>query len=424
MTRTYDVPHSGNITRVELENGIVVLAYEATHVRSVVMQGVIRAGSLYNTTRRLGLASLTASALMYGTDKHDFDALHRTLEDIGADFGYSGGVHYTHFSGKALAGDLPVLLAVLRETLLTPAFPDAMVQNLIRQRLTELQYAEQDSRYRARRAFQTGLYPPEHPYHHSNYGTTESLPTLTPADLRSFHASVYGAQGMVVTVVGAVKPADAVQMVRDALGDWHNPSQPPPQSIANIAPPITTQHLRTVIAGKTQTDIVLGTLSPLRRDPDYIPATIANSILGEFGMMGRLGAIIREELGLAYYAHSQVEGGEAQGAWSISAGVAPDNVPLAIEKALEQVRRLRDELVSEADLADNQAYFTGRLPLRLESCAGIANMLEAMERYSLGLDYLANYHDMIYSITVDMLQGVVRRYLNPEAMIISTAGAG
>ena len=63
---------------------------------------------------------------------------------------------------------------------------------------------------------------------------------------------------------------------------------------------------------------------------DYLPAQLANSILGEFGMMGRIGKSVREEKGLAYYAYSRLGGGHGPEPWSVSAGVNPENVDLAI----------------------------------------------------------------------------------------------
>ena len=104
------IPGPNNITRVELDNGIVVLVYENFAAQSVVIAGSLEAGSIYEDTAKGGTASMTASALMRGTKNRDFDAIHSSLEDIGADLDFGAGTHTTGFSGKALAEDLPVLL--------------------------------------------------------------------------------------------------------------------------------------------------------------------------------------------------------------------------------------------------------------------------------------------------------------------------
>jgi zinc protease len=419
---TFSLPNASNIQRVVLPNGIVVLAYQNPHVQSAVLYGSLKAGSLYELNGKSGIASLTASALMRGTHSRSFDDIHSTLEDIGADLGMGAGTHTLSFSGKALAEDLPVVLELLADALRYPVFPEEHLQLIKTQRITELKYAQQDTRYRAGRAFREALYPASHPYHHSSYGTMDSIPTVDVGELQVFHQRVYGTHGMVISIVGAIAPEKAIEWVRQYFADWHNPHQPAEILVPPIAPPSEIQRLFTSIDGKTQSDIVMGTLAPSRFAPDYMAVSLANSILGEFGMMGRIGAIIREELGLAYYASSSLEASEAQGAWSVSAGVAPHNIELAIEKAIDELRRIAQEPVSVQDLQDNQSYYVGRLPLRLESSSGIATTLENLERYQLGLDYLANYREMIYSITREDLLNATRKYLNADALVISVAG--
>jgi zinc protease len=139
-------------------------------------------------------------------------------------------------------------------------------------------------------------------------------------------------------------------------------------------------------------------------------------------MMGRIGASVREELGLAYYAYSQIDGGMGPGPWSIAAGVNPANVGLAIERIIDELRRLTSEPVSDQDLSDNQAYYVGHLPLQLESNEGIAGTLHNMELYHLGLDYLITYRDQICSLTKEDLLAAARHYLNPNALVIGVAG--
>lgn len=422
MTATFSLPRPENITRVELENGLIILVYENHHVESVVISGSVEAGSLFESPEQNGLASLTAAALMRGTHHRDFDAIHSTLENIGADLSLGAGHHTVGFGGKALAEDLFVLVEVLNDVLRYPTFPADYLDKLRQQRITELKYSEDDTRYRAGRAFQEALYPPQHPYHWSPYGSLETLPALTADELKIFHEKYYTAKGMIMTIVGAVDASEAVDMVCSRMEDWHHPSPPEVPELPDIAPPAETRSVYVGLPGKTQASIVMGTIGPSRFAPDYQAAALANSILGEFGMMGRIGSVIREDLGLAYYAYSRLEGGLGPGAWSIAAGVAPENVTLTIEKALDEVRRMITEPVSDDDLADNQSYFTGRLPLRLESSAGIAAMLQTMERYHLGMDYLENYHRTVYSLTKDDLLAAARHYLDPERFVMAVAG--
>lgn len=419
---TYSLPGPDTITRVELDNGPVVLVYENKTAESVVLNCSLLAGSIYETPEQGGLAALTAAALMRGTASRDFDAIHSALEDIGAELSVDAAVHSTLLSGKALAEDLPVLVEILSDVLRHPAFPPEHVDRARDEAITGLKYAQQDTRYRAMRAFEQALYPSTHPYHHQPAGSPETLQNLTPDDLRAFHEKHYGPRGIVIAIVGAVDAAAAVDVVRRWLEDWHNPDQPEEPPLPPLSPPQTMQRVQVALPDKSQADIVLGAVGPSRFAEDYLAAALANSVLGEFGMMGRLGHEIREKLGLAYYATSRLRGGRGPGPWLVSAGVAPQNVELAVERAAAELRRLTSEPVSAEDLADNQSYFTGRLPLGLEHNAGIASAVMGMEIYRLGLDHLLRYNDLIYSLTPDDLLAAARRYLNPDALVIAVAG--
>lgn len=419
---SYAYPNAASITRKQLDNGLTVLVYGTPNTESVVIQGSLRTGSVYEPFAQAGLASMTAAALMRGTQQQTGDALSEALENIGAELNPGSGNHRTMVSGRSLAEDLPVLLDVLAESLREPIFPDDDVTQLRTQRTTELKYARQSTRYQAARRFRETLYPGTHPYHYPSYGTLKTLPRISAADLRDFHARTYGPAGMILVVVGAVKPVDVVQRVNTLFGDWQNPSQPAPPTLPDITPPRETVRVKKPLPGKTQSDIVMGTISPARSAPDYRAASLANSILGEFAMMGRIGQVIREDLGLAYYAYTRLQTGEGPGAWHVTMGVAPQNVNLAIDRARDELRRLTTEPVSADDLRDNQSYFTGRLPLRLESNGGLASVLHTMERYGLGMDYLTNYRESVYAITPQDIQEAARAYINPDALIVSVSG--
>lgn len=422
MTNSPSLPGAHNITRVTLDNGIAVLVYPNFAAQSVVLTGSLAVGSLYESPVDNGLAALTASALMRGTADRNFDGINSALEDIGADLDVSAGVHRTGFFGKSLAEDLPLMVELLGDVLRTPTFPDVQVERLRGEIITGLKIRQQDTRYRANRAFYEALYSAAHPYSRSVRGTLDTVPRLTTDKLRAFHAHHYGPRDMTVVIVGAVTPEAAVALVRDRFDDWRNPNQPTTPALPALPQIGTTQRVDVVLPGKTQSDLILGVAGPARIAEDFQAANLANSVLGQFGMMGRIGQSVREELGLAYYAGSSLNGGLGPGPWSVSAGVNPANVDLAIARIVDELRRLVDEPVSDVDLADVQSYYTGHLPLQLESNEGIAGTLVNIETYGLGLDYLVNYRATIQALTCDDLLIAARRYLNPDALVIAVAG--
>ena len=416
------IPNSSNITRADLDNGITILVYENPAVQSVNLISSLHAGSIYESAEKNGLASLVAGALMTGTIQRDFDEVHGALENIGADLNVRGHMHKVGITGKALAEDLPLLLEIAADVLREPVFPVEHVERLRGERLTWLQYSSFDTRYRASKAMREALYPPTHPYHFGTSGSEDSIGTISADAMADFHRQHFGPRGMILVIVGAVAASEAVKLAGDCFGNWQNANQPAVKN-ADQSPVGAAERRQLVfVPGKTQSDISMGSIGPARKADDFLPAQLANSVLGEFGMMGRIGKSVREQKGLAYYAYSRLGSGHGPDPWTVSAGVNPENVDLAIGSILEEIDRLATEPVSDDDLADNQSYFTGRMPLRLESNEGIASYIHSMESFDLGLDYMAEYERLVYAIGKDDLLAAAKRYLQAENMVIAVAG--
>jgi len=244
---------------------------------------------------------------------------------------------------------------------------------------------------------------------------------ITAEDMADFHRRHYGPEGMIITIVGAVKHEEALAKVKAAFGDW----QPAPEQLPELpSVEIPAETLRTHVEmpQKTQSDIMLGLPGPLRSAPDYLEASMANTVLGVFGMMGRLGMTVREEQGLAYYAYSRLQGGLGPAPWFVSTGVAPDKVQQAIDSILHEVDRIINEPIPEEELADSQAYRSGSLPVSLETNDGLATVITDLELYDLGLDYLQKLPEKIHAVTPESVQAAARRYLSTEQIAIAVAG--
>jgi zinc protease len=149
---------------------------------------------------------------------------------------------------------------------------------------------------------------------------------------------------------------------------------------------------------------------------------MANIVLGRLGMMGRLGASVRDEQGLAYYIGSSLNSTLGAQPWDIVAGVHPSNVDRVVSSIEREVLRMRQEPITDEELADCRSHVTGALPLSLETNEGIAGFLLAVERFGLGLDYLQRHRMLIHSVTPDDIQRVVQKYLTLDRYVLSMAG--
>jgi len=415
------LPGPEDITRRLLPNGIIVLARANFNSPSVVLGGYLQCGGLFDPDEKLGLADFTAVALLRGTGRRSMQQIFDALESAGANLSLSAGVHTAGFTGRSLSEDLPLLLGILAEALRQPSFPTDQIEKLRAQLLTGLAIRAQDTADMASLTFDQIIYA-GHPYARPEDGWPETVQAIARDDLEAFHRQMYGPRGMIIAIAGAIEPQAAVAQVEKALGDWQNPSQPEPPPMPLLSPLKETVNRKVKIAGKSQSDLVIGNVGPTRKDPEFMSASLGNSVLGQFGLAGRIGDVVREKSGLAYYAYSSLNAGVGPGSWEVSAGVNPGNLARASELIRKEIARFIRKGVSAEELADSQSNFIGRLPLSLESNAGVVNALLNIERFDLGLDYYRRYPDLVRAVKPQEVLATARKFLDPERLAIAVAG--
>ena len=411
------------IQRLQTANGITVLVRPNSSAPVAVLEGCLRAGSVDEPAEKAGLASFTASLLSRGSANYDFDSYNEAVESVGASISVGGGTHVTSFGSESLVEDFALMVEILADILRRPTFPPMHVERARGQRLVRLQEREQSTRSVSYRRFNEMIYG-DHPYALSTSGYIETVEEISRADVVDFHAQYYRPSQAIIVVSGDVEPGDVMALLETHFGDWESgePLPAPADSIPPVARANGIQRKAVDMPGKVQTDVVLGCLSIARTDPDYYAAQVANNILGQFGMMGRLGENVRERQGLAYYSYSVLDADIGVGPWVAFAGVNPQNVDQAVDSILHEFERMGQQPVSNEELSDSIANMTGTLPLRLETNDGVASILLDMEWLGLGLDYLQTYQERIRAITREDVQRVAAAYLRVDSYVLATAG--
>jgi zinc protease len=410
--------------RMTLPNGIVLLSQARPGDETINGSIRIEAGQNATGNMRPGIASMMADMLNRGSRERSFDAYNEAVDSLGAIVGAGAGRRDVSVDFHALTEDLPEVLGLAASLARTPTFPDDELERVRQQVITGLREDEDDPGSVAGDAMRELLYPEGSPSRLSLDGTVESVEGFSREDLKGYHDAHIAPGVMTVAMVGGI---DSIQRAAEAIdgvfGDWR---QPAPEIIPPQATPKPERSKRDdrIIPGKSQSNLVMALPTIPRGHEDYYALNVANVILGQLGLMGRLGATVRDAQGLAYHVSSSLSPGEASSLWSARAGVDPANVDRTIESILAEVRRLQDEPVTEEELADAKTYIVGSLPLSLESLGGVTSLLLSIERFGHGLDYLDRFPDIINALTADDLQRAAKQHLDPDRVVIGTAGPG
>jgi zinc protease len=89
-----------------------------------------------------------------------------------------------------------------------------------------------------------------------------------------------------------------------------------------------------------------------------------------------------------------------------------------VQEVVRELRRIREQGVTDQELADAKAHLTGSFPLRLDTNAKLAGLISIVEYYTLGLDYADRYRSLIEAVSKEDILRVARTYLKPEGYVL------
>ena len=367
-----------------------------------------------------GLGRFTTSMLSRGSAGKNLETIADELDSLGATLGFGCGRLTIDGTTKSLAADVDTILGYLADAFRKPDFPDDQIEIVRGQMLSGLRQAENSTRAMANRTMRELVYPEGHPFHTRASGTIESVTAIDRAALVRFHEQAFQPSGAIVAVAGGIDRDAAVALVEKHFGDWRG--SPPEIEIPTVEPPAEQRREDGTLPGKTQADLAIGLPAIHRLHPDYYALSVANLIIGRFGLYGRLGESVRERQGMAYYAYSQLQSGKQLGLWIVNAGVAPDNIDRAIESIIAEVEGFNEGGPTEREFADSTGSILGSIPLGLETSGSQAATAGDIAFHDLGHDYLQRYRDIIRALTPEQITEAARTHLDMGRLTVAVVG--
>jgi zinc protease len=404
--------------RSVLENGMILLTSEQRALPIVSMELLIDAGSRHDASKQEGLANLTARLLTYGTERRTALEISDALDFIGARLSTGCSEDLVNIGMTVLKKDFGTGLELLAELLTVSTFPQPEIDRQKQSVIASIRAREEDPGDIAQRRFAAALYP-QSPYGRPVEGDEASVKGLDQKSLRAFYDRYYRPNRTILSVVGDISHDEIVRALNQAFRSWTKG-----EPVVAPMPPSKVGSADTIRVNKdlTQANIILGHEGVGRGSPDYYALQVMNYILGGGGFSSRTLDSIRNERGLAYSVYSYFSAEKNHGSFEFVMQTKNETALEAIRIANAEIRRIREELVAEAELADAKDYLTGSFPLRFDTNRKVANFLAQVEYLGLGLEYPQRYPDLIRKVAREDVLRVAQKYLKPEQLITVLVG--
>jgi zinc protease len=405
---------------VALANGLSVTVVEMHKVPVVDVQLLVDAGSARDPADLPGLATFTATMLQQGAGKRAALDIADEAAFLGAQLGTAASYDVATLTLHVPKRRLEAALDLLADVALRPTFADSEIARQRDLRGAQIVQLADNPVAMAGIAFPAIVYGQGHPYGHPLNGTAASTAALSRERVAAFYGTFYRPNATRILVVGDITAAEAQRLLAARFGAWERgPVAPPPDA------PAPARAARTVYLidkpGAAQSVIRIGHVGIARSNPDYFALQVLNTILGD-AFTSRLNQNLRETHGYTYGAFSQFAAWRLAGPFAASASVVTAKTDSSLIEFLKELRRIRDEPVSDAELAKAKAYITLGLPGDFETTGGAAARLRELLVYGLPPDYFDTYGARINATTVADVQRVARAYLDPDHFDIVVVG--
>ncbi len=406
----------GEFDQFTLPNGLTVIVVENHKLPRVSYQVRLK-NEAVKEGDKAGYVSVTGQLLSRGTTSKTKAEIDESVDFIGGSFNTSG---YGMFA-SSLTKHQDDLLATVKDVLLYPSFPQEEFDKIITQTLSGLEQQKTDPGSIASNVASRVNFGADHPF--GEVQTVESTEKISLEDCKQYYATYFTPSNAFLMIVGDITPAAAKANAEKYFGVWEG------RPVKNMKfdeckKPTGTQVAFANKEGAVQSSVrVTYPVNLKQGDPDVIPVSLMNSILGGGGFSSRLFQNLREDKGFTYGASSRLNVSPIVGSFTASADVRNEVTDSSIVEFLLEMERIASEPVDAEDLANMKNFRTGVFALQLESPQTIARYAYNIARYNLPADYYETYLEKLNAVTAEDIQRVAKKYITPENANIVVVGS-
>ena len=408
------------IEKLKLSNGLSVWLVKQKELPIVSMNLVLKTGAASDPVDKTGIATMTAAMINQGTKAHSQKDILGERQLLGMSLRAEADWDSTAVSMQTLNSVLDESLELYADVITNPVFPAEKLEDVRRNSLNVIERNKTKPTATANMIFNKLIYD-EQPYGRGLGGSEQNIKAITRNDILKFYEGNFRPNNAVLIVVGDFNQKQLLPKLEKAFGNWK--SGKITENSVTKAETLGKAGIYLIDKpGAPQSSIYIGQVGASRNTPDYYALQVMNSILGETSS-GRLFKNLREDKGYTYGAYSQFAYRRAPGPFSASAEVQTQSTKEAIDELLKELNGIRGAIpVTSKELEFGKQSLIRNYPSNFETDGQISNQLSDLVVYNLPDYYFNDYIQKINAITLEDVNRVANKYLDPLTMVIVVVG--
>ena len=408
-------------------NGMkVALLPKKTRGESVQLQMTLRYGDARNLANKGTIGDITASMLDKGTSKLNRKEIQDAFDKLKANVRVGGGATSLSVSVETNRENLPAVMDLLAEILKDPVFPQEEFEKLILQEITgiESQLSEPTAIAINRISKYLTPYDTSDPrYAKSFEESIAALKAVKLAEVKSFYASIFGANGGTVAVVGDFDDDVILTKLKNQYSEWSSKAnyERLAGKVKDIAP------LNENILTPDKANAFFLGIQELEMDdqhPDYPALVMGNFMLGGGFLNSRLATRIRQKEGLSYGVGSNFNASslDNDASFTFYAIYAPENVEKLEAAFNEEITKVVTEGFTDDEVvAAKSGWLQSRTVSRAQD-ASLARTLNGYQFLSRSIMWDQELDEKAKALTAADINAAMKKHLNLSKISIVKAG--
>lgn len=402
-------------------NGIKILVVEDKRLPLISTSIVFKKGTYFDSyygKEFAGLGSLMSELMTKGTTRYSAEQLSEKIDHLGAVLNTSSSYDSLSIAGLSLSKNFDEFFDIIQEVILEPAFTNEEINREQEKKVNEVISYKDDCEYLCSLLFNKVIYG-DQPYAHPVSGTEDSIPLLNRELLTKHYEDMLNPGEMIVAFIGDISKERSLELIDKYFSKLNrivkNNHTPSIELLPN--PGVFLTHKE----GAVQSSFKIGHRGISKKTDDFLKLKFMNTILGG-SFTSRINHNLREVNGYTYGARSYFTQRKYSGDFSIETEVKNDLTAAACNEILKELKKFKDEKITEDELNLTKNYIAGNFPLQMETPQSIASLIINLRLYDMDEDFYDKYVSDTMQITSDDVIETARKYLHPEEISYCLAG--
>jgi predicted Zn-dependent peptidase len=407
-----------NYIKKVLKNGMKVIVVPMKGNPTATVFVLVEAGSKYEKKENNGISHFLEHVCFKGTAKRPKASdISKELDSIGAHYNAFTSQEYTGYFAKADYKNLDKILDVISDMYINPTFPEAEIEKEKGVIIEEINMYLDLPQHIVSNEFNKLLYG-DKPAGWDIAGPKENILKMRRQDFIDYRNKHYVASSTTVVIAGKIDEKNIFKKVSTAfkdIGKWKKEDKQ--KVVENQKEPQVSVYFKDT----DQTHIILGvrTFNTYNRHNQVI--RLIEAILSG-GMSSRLFQKMRDEMGICYYVRADNDALTDHGVFAVSAGLDSKRIKEGIVAILEELKKIKTELISKEELDKVKQYLIGNLYLGLESSNSLAGFYGYQEVLRKDLKKPEDIVKEIKAVTAEEIKFVAEKIFKNEGLNLSIVG--